>query len=86
MTIGGINVEQSIKNARRVIETDKTLSASTRTVFEVLLLVIGLFSDLLVTVKTVVNRVLQTPIEKRNRDPVVLKSWVAKKRPDWKDA
>ena len=45
MTIGGFNVEQSIKDARRVIDEDKTLSASTRTVFEVLLMVIGLLSD-----------------------------------------
>ena len=45
MTIGGINIEQSIRDAREVIEADKTLSTSMRTVCEMLLLVISLLSD-----------------------------------------
>lgn len=44
MTIDGLDIEQAIKNSREVIEADKTLSDSTRSVFEILLLAVTLMS------------------------------------------
>lgn len=40
MTIQGINVEQALENAKKAIDQDTSLSASTRAVFEVLIVLI----------------------------------------------
>ena len=45
MSIDGINITEAIANAKEAIESDNSLSPSTRAVIEVLLLVVTLLSN-----------------------------------------
>ena len=45
MSIDGINITEAIANAKAAIESDNSLSPSTRAVIEVLLLVVTLLSN-----------------------------------------